>query len=93
LGCHIYGKLNLSDPRNLIFWVIKLLAGFFVNSLIKEYLLKGKAQHSWPSCTNWFRSAAFDNANIIYFLTKTRYLDEEVKRTEPSLKLGFPAPA
>ncbi len=67
--------------------------GLLVNSLIKEYQLKGKAQYSWPPCTNWFRSAAFDNANIIYFLTKTRYLDEEVKRTEPSLKLGFPAPA
>ncbi len=34
----------------------------------KEPLLKGKDQYSWPPCTNYFRSAAFDKVNIIYFL-------------------------
>ncbi len=33
-------------------------------------LLKGKAQYSWPPCTNKFRTDTFDNANIIYFSTK-----------------------
>ncbi len=36
----------------------------------REPLLKGMAQYSSPPCTNWFKSAAFDIANIIYFLTK-----------------------
>ncbi len=36
----------------------------------KEALLKGKAQYSWPPCTNSFRSASFDIANIIYYFTK-----------------------
>ncbi len=35
---------------------------------MREFLLKGKAWYSWPPCTNWFGAAAFDNANIIYFL-------------------------
>ncbi len=37
-------------------------------------LLKGKDQYSWPSCTNKFRSAVFDNANITYFLQKNYIL-------------------
>ncbi len=43
---------------------------------IREPLLKGKAQYSWPPCTNSFRSAAFDIGN------KTSYLNEEVNGTE-----------
>jgi hypothetical protein len=35
----------------------------------REALLKGKAQHSWPPCTNKFRLTSFDIANIIYFFT------------------------
>jgi hypothetical protein len=34
---------------------------------IKKALGKGKPHCSWPPCTNLFRSANFDNANI-YFL-------------------------
>jgi hypothetical protein len=50
----------------------------------KEPLLKGKAQYNRPPCTNWFRSAAFDIANIIHFFTITSYLnEEEANRTEP----------
>jgi len=33
----------------------------------KESLLKGKVKYSRPPCTNLFRSASFDIANIIYF--------------------------
>ncbi len=36
----------------------------------REPLLKGKVQYSWPPYTNYFRSASFDNSNIIYFFTK-----------------------
>jgi len=39
-------------------------------SLIREPLLKGKVQYSWPPSTNSFRSAAFDLANIIHIFTK-----------------------
>ncbi len=35
----------------------------------RESLLKGKDQYRWPPCTNLFRSAPFDNANV-YFFTK-----------------------
>jgi hypothetical protein len=35
-----------------------------------EVLLKGKAQYSWPPCTNLFRSAPFYIENIIYRFTK-----------------------
>jgi len=40
-----------------------------VKSIIlnRERLLKEKAQYSWPHRTNYFRSIAFDIANIIYF--------------------------
>jgi len=49
----------------------------------KESLLKGKAQYSWPPAvtSTKFRSTASDTANIIYFLYKTSYLNEEVNRT------------
>ncbi len=38
--------------------------------------LKGKARYNWPHGTNQLSSAAFDNANIIYFLTKTTWLND-----------------
>jgi hypothetical protein len=36
----------------------------------REPLLKSKAQYSWPSYTNYFRLAAFDTENIIYFFSE-----------------------
>ncbi len=33
----------------------------------REPLLMGKAQYSWPSCTNMFSWAPFYIANIFYF--------------------------
>jgi hypothetical protein len=47
-----------------------------------ETLLKGKAQYSWPPCTNLFRPAPFYIENIIYIINKTSNLNEEVNRTE-----------
>jgi len=44
-----------------------------LKSATREALMKGKSQYSWPprpTCTNQFRSADFDIANIIFFLTK-----------------------
>jgi hypothetical protein len=58
--------------------------------LVKETLLKGKAQYSWPPCTNLFRSAPFYIENIIYIFNKTSYLNEEVNCTKPSPQLAFP---
>ncbi len=40
------------------------------NTVTREPFLEGKAQYSWPPCTNQFRSAAFDIKNIINFFTK-----------------------
>jgi len=51
----------------------------------REPFLKGKAPYSWPSNSYWFI-----NANIIYFFTKTSYLNEEVNRTEPSTSVSVP---
>ncbi len=51
---------------------------------IMEVLLKGKAEYSWPPCTNLFRLDPFYIENIIYLFYKTSYLNEEVKCTEPS---------
>ena len=59
----------------------------------REVLLKGKDRHSWPPCTNKFRSAPFKNENIIDVFYKTSYLDEEVNRTEPSPSVSFPCPS
>ncbi len=53
-------------------------------------LLKGKARYSSPPCTDWFRSAAFDIENIIYFFYKTSYLNEEVNCTEPYPSVSVP---
>jgi hypothetical protein len=48
-----------------------------------ETLLKGKAQYSWPPCTNLFRSAPLYIENIIY-IYQTSNPNEEVKLTETS---------
>ncbi len=64
--------------------------GFYLNvalsivGMAKELLLNGKAQYSWPPCTNQFRSAAFDIVSIMQILYKTNYSNEEVNCTEPS---------
>jgi len=55
----------------------------------REPLLMGKAQYSWHPCTDWFKSAAFENANITHFFTKTSYLNEE-NRTKPSPSVSVP---
>jgi hypothetical protein len=55
-----------------------------------ETLLKGKAQYSWPPCTNLFISAPFYIENSIYIFNKTSYLNEEVNCTEPSPSVSNP---
>ncbi len=59
-------------------------------SITREPLLKGKAQYSWPPCTNLFRLVSFDIANIILLFHKTSYLNEEVNCIEPSPLVGIP---
>ena len=56
----------------------------------RETLLNGKAQYSWPPCTNLSRSATFYIENIIYIINKTGYLNEEVNCTKPSPSLSIP---
>ncbi len=56
----------------------------------REPLLKWKAQYSWPPCTNWFRSIAFEIAKIIYFFYEISYLNEEVNHSEPSVSVSVP---
>jgi hypothetical protein len=48
-------------------------------------------QYSWPPCTNLFRSAAFDIANIIYFFTKQATLMRRSTVLNLPLQLVFPA--
>jgi hypothetical protein len=36
----------------------------------RELLLKGKSQYALPPCTERYKSADFNIANITYFLTK-----------------------
>ncbi len=56
----------------------------------REVLLKGTAQYSWPPCTNQFRTALFNNENIIYQCYKRSYVNEEVKCTDPSPSASVP---
>jgi hypothetical protein len=39
---------------------------------------------------NWVRPATFHNANVIYFLTKTSYLNVETNGNEPSPSVNVP---
>ncbi len=55
-----------------------------------EVLLRGKAQYSWPPCTNQFRSAPFYIENVMDLFYKTSYLNEEVNCTKPSLLVSIP---
>ncbi len=64
--------------------------------LVKERLLKGKAQFSRPPCTNQFRFHGFDNANITSFYNKTSSIkrrNEEVNCTVPSPLVGVTCPS
>ncbi len=56
----------------------------------REPLLKGKAQYNWPPCTNYFQSAAFDNANIFYFFVKQATLVRRSTVHEPFLPVRVP---
>jgi hypothetical protein len=42
------------------------------NTFTREPSLKGKAQYSWPPCTNLFGSASFDISNIIYIFLQNK---------------------
>ncbi len=57
---------------------------------IRIPLLNGNNHSRWPSCTIYFRSAAYDNAKIIYFFYKTSQLNEEVNCTETFPSDSFP---
>jgi hypothetical protein len=56
----------------------------------RETLLKGKVQYSWPPYTTYFRSAAFDVANITYFFTKQASLMRRSTLLSLPLQLVFP---
>ncbi len=64
--------------------------GSLVSFFTKEPLLKGKAQYSWPPCTNLFRFVSFEFACIIYSFAKQVTFVEEVNRTEPSPLVSVP---
>ncbi len=60
------------------------------HALTMEVLLMGKAQYSWPPCTNKLILIAFYNENIFTFLQNKRYLNEEVNCIEPSPQVSIP---
>jgi hypothetical protein len=51
-------------------WVVFVL--LVAITLNRDPLLKGKDQYSWPPCPNLFRSATFDNANVIFLFLQTK---------------------
>ncbi len=57
---------------------------------VKKVLLKGKAQYSWPPCSNRFRSAPFYIEDIINLLYKTSFLNKEVNCTESPPLVSIP---
>ncbi len=57
--------------------------------VIREPLLKGKAQYFWPPRTKQLRSDAFDNTNIIYFFTKQSNLMRRSTLLTLSLQVVF----
>ncbi len=77
--CSIFKK-SLKGKKRLHF--IYTIMYYFVSTILfyRETLLKGKAQYSWPPCTNLFRLVF-----IIYFLTKQATL----KRRSTVLSLPF----
>jgi hypothetical protein len=60
-------------------------------TVIREPLLKWKAQNNWPSCANRFRSAAFGSTNFIYFIKKQATLVRRSTILSLPLQLVFPA--
>ncbi len=56
----------------------------------RDISLKGQAQYNIPSCTNQFRPAAFDNANIINYFIKTANLIRRSTVLSLSLQSVFP---
>ncbi len=74
----------------MLSWLMLKLLQPKMEAWIRETLLKGKAQYSWPPWHSQFISGAFDFENIIYFLYETRYFNEEVNCTEPSPSVSVP---
>ncbi len=85
-----FQKVFLSS-QSLEILNISNLARYKVITAIREPLLKGKASYSWPPCTNYFRSAAFDTSNIIYLLTNQANFMRRSTVLSLSLQLVFPA--
>jgi hypothetical protein len=56
----------------------------------RDTLLKGQAQYNIPSCSNRFRPAAFDNANIINYFIKPVTLIRRSTVLSLSLQSVFP---
>jgi hypothetical protein len=53
---------------------------------VREVLLRGKTQYSWPPCTNYFRSALFTLKILFSFFTQQATLmRKEVKLYCPPL--------
>ncbi len=71
--------LSVSVP-----WSFQDVFTFFI-CLGGEALLKGKAQYSWPPCTNYLKPPAFDIAKIISSFTKQATLI-----TRPMIQPPFP---
>jgi hypothetical protein len=55
----------------------------------REALLKGKAQYSWPPCTNYFGLAHFDIENIIYLYIKQAYIWDDISLKISNVKLNI----
>ncbi len=66
-------------------WLIFLVG--FKASADRKLLLKGKAQYSWPPCTNLFTLDAFDIEKIIFYKKIIRRL---TVLTEPSPSVSVP---
>ncbi len=73
-------------------WIqlVQVIAFKYDMIYIKELLLKGKAQYTWPPYTNYLRTATFDNAKIIYFFTKQGTLMRRATALSLSVQLIFP---
>ncbi len=85
--------------RRLILFVLKLTLKFFpCHQLIWKKMYassgnpcwNGKAQYSWPPSPDKLRSAAFDNANIVYFFTKQATIMRRSTVLSLPLQIVFP---
>ncbi len=59
-------------------------------SRIREALLKGKDQYSWPPLYHQAQIYCFSNWSYIFHFHKTTHLHAEVNSTEPSLSVRVP---